>query len=262
MSELEAAPPVPKLEFAPVVQGAFGVLKRNLATFVGLAGILQGLPLLVLVFGALAAGSGTPLAAAGPMSLGGLLLLLGSLVLAPGVIHGAFTDLSGRKPTIAECVRSGLRHAIPVFFIMMCVGVAAAFAALLLIFPAIMLGVAWSVATPARVVERTGVFASIGRSGELTRGSRWRIFWLFFLWFIVGGAIQQTFLGLVGMGTTGTMVSTTGRLGALASGYGVVALVITVASTLVTYTGLAVIYYELRRLKEGIGPDALASIFD
>jgi len=261
MTATEAAPPVPKLEFAPVVQGVFGVLKRNLATFVGLAGILQGLPLLVLVFGAMAAGSGAPLAA-GSMSLGGLLLLVGSLVLTPGLIHGAFTDLSGRKPTIAECVRSGLRHAIPVFFIMMCVGVAAAFAALLLIVPAIMLGVAWSVATPARVVERTGVFASIGRSGELTRGSRWRIFWLFFLWFIVGGAIQQTLLGLVGMGSTGAMASATNRLGALASGYGVLALVITVASTLVTYTGLAVIYYELRRLKEGIGPEALASIFD
>jgi hypothetical protein len=35
-----------------------------------------------------------------------------------------------------------------------------------------------------------------------------------------------------------------------------------VANTLVSYTGLAVIYYELRRLKEGIGPEALASIFD
>jgi hypothetical protein len=44
--------------------------------------------------------------------------------------------------------------------------------------------------------------------------------------------------------------------------YGIVMLVITVASTLISYTGLAVIYYELRRLKEGVGPEALASIFD
>ena len=81
MTATEAAPPVPKLEFAPVVQGVFGVLKRNLATFVGLAGILQGLPLLILVFGAMAAGSGAPLAA-GSMSLGGLLwgVIVGVLV--------------------------------------------------------------------------------------------------------------------------------------------------------------------------------------
>lgn len=255
-------PPVPKLEFAPIVQGVFGVLKRNMGVMVSLAGLLLGVPLLAVVLGAVASGSGAPLGGAGAISLGALGFAIGSLILAPGLIHGAFTDLSGRKPTIAECIRSGLRHALPVFFIMVSVSIAAAFAVLLLIVPAIILLVAWSVATPVRVVERTGVFASIARSGALTKGSRWRIFWLFVLWFLVSGAVQQTVLGLVGMGSSGTMVSATGRLGALASVYGVVALVITVASTLISYTGLAVIYYELRRLKEGIGPEALASIFD
>ena len=40
--------------------------------------------------------------------------------------------------------------------------------------------VLWSVAVPAAIAERLGAFRALGRSAELTRGNRWRIFALFF----------------------------------------------------------------------------------
>jgi hypothetical protein len=69
-------------------------------------------------------------------------------------------------------------------------------------------------------------------------------------------------MGVATMFTGPMATAAANPLSAMTPAYLVVTSVMTVANTLVSYTGLAVIYYELRRLKEGIGPEALASIFD
>jgi hypothetical protein len=255
-----AAPPPPKLSFGPVIQGTFGVLKRNFGTFLALTAVLQVIPLAVMFGGVTSLGSGTS-GGLGLIPLGGLVLSITSAILAPALLHGTVADLNGRKPTFGECLRSGLRQAIPVFTVLFVATVGAFFGLMLLIVPGIMLSVAWCVAAPAKVVERIGVFGALDRSRTLTKGSRWRLFWLFVLYFIVYGAFQQTFLGLAGT-FPGAGQGALGAASLFSPSYGVVMAILSVAGTLISYTGLSVIYYELRRLKEGIGPEALAAIFD
>lgn len=55
------------------------------------------------------------------------------------------------------------------------VGILTAIGFLLLIIPGIILTLMWIVSTPSMIVEQKGVFDSMSRSSELTRGNRWRI---------------------------------------------------------------------------------------
>lgn len=261
MDEPEVVPRAPKLSFGPVIQGVFGVLKRNFATFLGITLLLEIAPMLLIGAGGFQAAGNSLGSGLGLIGLGYLALLVASAILTPALVHGAVADLNGRRPTIAECLRSGVSHALPVFVILLLTGIGVMFGFLLFIVPGVILFIGWSVAAPAQIVEKTGIFGAFGRSRALTKGSRWRIFWLFVLWAIVSSAVQQTLLGLAGVSIGGAAASGN-PMAFMTPAYGVVTLVITVASTLISYTGLAVIYYELRRLKEGIGPEALASIFD
>ncbi|MGZ3280453.1 MAG: hypothetical protein ACXWKT_19050 [Caulobacteraceae bacterium] len=68
----------------------------------------------------------------------------------------------------------------------------------LLIVPIIMLGLAWSAAMPAIVLEDCGVFASFGRSAALTRGKRWSLFLLYFLVGLVTLIIELVLFAVFG----------------------------------------------------------------
>ena len=63
--------------------------------------------------------------------------------------------------------------------------------------PGLMMAVAWIVAAPALVVERTGVFGAFSRSAQLTRGRRWVLFALGVIFFIAVFIVQQVLLSLV-----------------------------------------------------------------
>ena len=111
-------------------------------------------------------------------------------------------------------------------------------------------------AVPALVVEKTGVFGAFGRSAELTKGHRWAIFGLaLVVWLIsilLGLAIipLQSVLLLPG----GGIFAEVPRL--------IVSGLVNVITTTITAAGTAAVYYELRSIKEGIGPEQLAAVFD
>ena len=117
-----------------------------------------------------------------------------------------------------------------------------------------MLAVAWCAAAPAVVAEKVGVFESFTRSANLTRGHRWAIFALFVIyavvsWMIsaVGSAFMFGSLNNVGQMMIISVIvqAVVGTLGALIGG-----------------AGSAALYFELRTVKEGVGADTLASVFD
>jgi hypothetical protein len=61
------------------------------------------------------------------------------------------------------------------FLLSIVVGVLVAIGFVLFIIPGIILTLMWMVSTPAMMVEGKGVFDSMSRSSELTKGNRWRI---------------------------------------------------------------------------------------
>jgi hypothetical protein len=115
---------------------------------------------------------------------------------------------------------------------------------------------AWAVIVPVLVVERTGVFGTFGRSAELTKGHRWAILglavvvWLISL--VLGLAILPFQSALVLPG--GGILAMTPLL--------IVNGVVNVITTTIIAVGTASVYYELRSIKEGIGPEQLAAVFD
>jgi hypothetical protein len=244
-----------QLDIGKVIQELFGVLGRNFVTFFVLALILVGIPSLVagyLQMSFLRVGHLFDWRA----TLFSVVAGLGSLILQGTIIYGTVTDLNGKRASIGDCLSIGLRSFLPLLGIGIMMYFAIFCGLILLIVPGLMLAVAWSVAISAYVAERPGIVEVFGRSAELTRGNRWRIFAIFILYLVVLIIIEAVF-GLFG---------TAGRL---ASGGGIplwqaliVTPLITVFNALISATGAAVLYVELRRIRDGVGPAGLAAIFD
>lgn len=259
-----------KLDIARVIEGTIRVLGRNFVTYAVLALILSGLPAAVVALFQITAlrgedgvismntmFTGDYWAAA---SLGGIAALIFSAVLQGTLIYATVQDLNGERPSIADCLATGLRSFLPLIGVMFLFILALAFGAVLLIVPAFMIGCAWCVAIPSLVADRTGVFGAFSRSAELTRGNRWRIFGLGVVIWIVLLVIGAVFNAVTGVSAFGTDPAQTlnRALSPLALGLGVIRSTI---SAVIGATLISVLYVELRRLREGAAPQWLAEIF-
>lgn len=238
-----------------VIERTFKVLGANFVTLLGLAILLAALP---QALAALA----TPTALANPFALaplafvGGIAMIIGSFVLQAAVVHASVVDLNGGKASFGQSLSTGLSHFWPVVGISILVALGVGFGVILLIVPGLMMATAWVVAVPARVMEKTGVFQSISRSADLTRGYRWPVFGLLFIYFVLAmiiGGIGGLIVGGIGM-ASGDTDMTVFRV--------VFSPLINALSSMIGASGVAAIYYELRSKKEGVAPQELAAVFD
>lgn len=245
-----------------VVQRTFGAIGGNFATFVVLALILVGLPGAILAVGGAqtTAGAGQNISAA---YTGGVVLIVGALVnlitsfvLQAAIIYGAVAYLNGRAASIGECLTTGFRHWWRLFLLALLMGLGIFAGFLFFFIPGVILIVRWVVSVPVQVIEDKSATQSMGRSADLTRGRRWSIFALLLVYGIAGSIIQAAIVGMtVGFASAGgpgqiTVVSVLVRP------------LLTTLTSLIGAAGAASIYYELRSTREGIGPEALAAVFD
>ena len=254
-----------KIDIARVIQQLFTVLGRNFVTFLLLAFLLVGLPTGAMTYfqGTMATAAldtGTvPNLGFGPgVIFSGLVVLVTSAILQGALIFGAVQDLSGKRASVGDSLATGLRAFLPLIAVSILFGLGIACGFILLIVPGLMLLCAWIVAVPALVAERRGIFETFGRSAELTRGNRWRIFALLLIFWVAAmvlGMIMGAVMG-VGMLTSGPQAFAVSPL------YVVMNVVTNTLSALVGATGAAVLYVELRQAREGLGTDSLAKIFD
>jgi hypothetical protein len=102
------------------------------------------------------------------------------------------------------------------------------------------------------VVEKLGVFSSLSRSAELTKGYRWQVFGLTIIVYVamivLGIIVQVITIGLLSIAGPIVMAVILPILFILPQAFGNV-----LATT---------IYYNLRVAKENITIDALSSVFD
>ncbi|WP_374470646.1 glycerophosphoryl diester phosphodiesterase membrane domain-containing protein [Phenylobacterium sp.] len=247
-----------KLEIGRVIQETFAVLGRNFATFFVLALILTGLPTAIVGVLQMEAARANTVAGWSWFLVTGLISGVMAMVLQGALIFGTINDLNGRRVSVSDSLTIGLRNFLGLFAVSLLYGLAVGFGTLLLIVPGIMIAVAWCAAVPALIAERIGIMDTFGRSAQLTRGNRWRIFGLFLVYVLVFIAITMV-VGLVAgvagvIGDTSTDDITPAQI--------VINVVTNVISGLIGATGAAVLYTELRRVREGATPDALAAIFD
>ena len=170
------------------------------------------------------------------------------LISQGAVAYAVFQVARDECVTFGDAVSRGMARFFPLALAALLMGLGIALGMLALI-PGFVLMSLWVAAIPACVVERLGATASIQRSMNLTLGYRLRVFALVMLVFIVNSTVGF----LVGMLSA---QSGTTLFSALAPLLG---LTIPQAFTSVMN---AVIYYELRRIKEGVSLDSLAGVFD
>jgi hypothetical protein len=252
-----------------VIQDAFGAIRHNLATFAILTLILAGIPAVFWGLGvarviggvaSLTTGALSPWRAIGAglelFSGGFIISLVANAILQAAVTYGVAAHLNGQPAGLGPCLSAGLRSCLPLIGMMILFGLAVWIGLIFLIVPGVMMAVAWIVAAPVIVVERTGVFAAFSRSADLTRGRRWAVFALGVLFFIAVGVVQQVVVSLVQLAIppANPVAQMTASLPVSAA----FSLVVGVLSPAL----IAATYYELRASREGVGPESLAAVFD
>jgi hypothetical protein len=250
-------------DFGRVIQRTFQVIGANGALFAVGALALVSLPLLVgTLIGLQWAGNRVFVYW---IAGGTLLSSLGSVILQGTVVRAAVGGLNGAPVAPGEAVSTGLRFLLPLIGLAIVSALGVWLGLILLIVPGIIVSLMWSVAAPVLVVEKRGVFGSLKRSRDLTRGRRWAILGLFVLYTIVSFMLSIV-IQAVGL-PMGVASGNLFTLNNATMSAGVVAFVF--ASSLVNglqgviiAAGVASLYYELRASKEGAAPEDTASIFD
>jgi hypothetical protein len=255
----------PRIDLGRVVNRTFGTMGRNFLLFFLLTLVLYAVPsygvqFLMTVYGPQAVDDpGTYLLASFVVSI---VASLPAYVAVGAVTHGAIISFNGGKAELGDCLSTGIGRMLPLFLLGLVTSLAITFASLLLIVPGIIVAVMVVVAVPAMVVERLGVFGSMSRSADLTKGNRWTIFFLGLICIVIVIAILFGVGVLVGgLGGAGEAVDSAFLMqGSL---FMIVFVVLAnVLSMIISSTGIASLYYELRTSKEGATSAELAKVFD
>lgn len=246
---------------------AFGTIGSNPVATLGLAFIFGALPTTLMTYVTQGFRTvGVPSLFTLWMTVGiGVASILLSIVfwtITQGALVRATVAYSeGDKASVGESIFAGFIVALPLFLLGLLSAIGIALAMILLIVPGVMLYLTWSVAAPALVQERIGVFAAFGRSAYLTRDARWTIFGIELIalvgyWMFSGiiGAVQFAFLGgirqMAAASTQGFPLS-----------YYILTAVSGTIGTAVWGVIQTSLYVELRNWKDGPATDALAEVF-
>jgi len=248
-----------KFDVGRVLERTFGTLRQNLVVFFLLSVLLVGVPDALINAGNFGFGFNQGLGFNVPVfgrGLPGVLLsVVGAATLQAALSHGTIMALNGRKADFGGCLGTGARHFLAVLGICILSVLGVGVGLLMLVIPGIFLMICWMVAVPVQVVERAGVIQSMSRSWNLTEFHRGMLLILLILYIV--------FMIVVGMLTEG-LSSSLGAMGA--TGRSLEALVISPlvssATAMITATGVAAVYFELRMIKEGLVPEELVSVFD
>lgn len=182
------------LSTGELLDRTFALYRSHFALFLGIFALPH---LVVLAFQCLGVAfepAGTQLTnilARLPWIYGAILLswLLGAVSQAATVMAVSQVHLD-HATSVVDSYSRVKKHLLGVIGLSFIVGLAAG-ACLILIVPGILLFVMWSLAVQAKVLEDKGVFESMTRSSDLTRGRRWRIFVILALFFILAIVVSQ-----------------------------------------------------------------------
>ncbi len=178
----------------------------------------------------------------------GLSLVL-SAVCQAMILYATFQALRGRPVHIGESMAQGLRRAAPVFVASLVSGLITVLGFILLIVPGLIALTMFYVTEPACVVERLGPLDSIGRSIDLTRGYRWPIFGAVFVVGLIDTVVS--FILAMMLAHPETLLL-----------YSVIIYAWSTLSRSYQSVLVAIIYHDLRVVKEGIDLEHIAAVFD
>lgn len=253
-----------RFDFGRVVSQTFGLIGRNFVLFFLMALIFVGVPQFALEYGRAYLFQSGDYVTSSYLAFGGWALsLICTFILQGALTRASVDDLSGKGVQFGAALGDGLRFFFPLLIVALLVTIGLVIGFILLIIPGIILAVRWIVATPAAVIEREGPTRAIGRSAELGEGHGWAIFGLILLYAVFAYAMLILF-GIV-IGATVGGLGQDGMITSLSPTSIVVAAISAAVggfTSLFSTVGIASLYFELRRVKEGVNVEDLASVFD
>jgi len=265
--------PKPQFAVGRVINRTFAAIRNNFVSFFLASLIIMGIPMFLIGLMPVFMGTGGMLNGdtinedffASFMAMAGvslIVVMIGSILLQGALIFGAVADFNGRKAPFGECMSVALRYFFPLLGLGILVSIGMLLGFMLLIIPGIFIALGWSIAAPVLIVEGQGITDSISRSWELTKGYKRWIFLLFIILMVISaviGAVLGAFTLIAGDPTTVMLEGGSTTFHVLNSIFSALAQAV---STMISATGIAAVYYEIRQLKEGIGAESLAAIFD
>ena len=237
-----------------VISKSFNTYFKNIIPF-SLIGLLMVSPLYIYAFLVLGTSNIDLIGATGGTDLGsvllggiisGLLYMVLTYVAYAAITFGTVRALQGKPASFSEILTRGFATMFPVLGVAIVSGIAIGFGMILFIIPGIIISVIIYVAIPVAVLEKPGVFMSLSRSADLTKGFRWKVLGIAIVVFVISFIVS--FAAAFVVGTEGLVAL---FLNLIAD-----ALVIAVGAVFI-----AVTYQELRRVKEGVDIDTIASVF-
>ena len=231
-----------------VLNRSFSVFSRHAASFIGITAVAY-IPIYIFAFAQLGRKStdfDTGTVVLGMLSV--IALIICSVVASGAVLYCVVQDLRSAPFSVGNSVQVALRRLLPMIGVAICVGVLCLLGLMLLVVPGLIVICMYYVATPVCIAENEGVFGSMSRSAQLTKGHRWQIFGILGLIWIASVIITVLIEALgAGLGAIPEFILTqvwqvvAGAFGGVVSG---------------------VLYYNLRVAKEGVDINQIASVFD
>jgi hypothetical protein len=246
LSILDYRQPV-EFRLGDVIVRSWTILSRHLLAFFGLVAVLEAIPLIGLP-------KLTPLLAT-PGALSGFLVSIISGIAAvifsalsqAVVVYATFQDLRGREVSPTESFLRGFARVLPAIATSILEGMAIVIGLVLFVAPGLIALAAFAVSLPVCVVERAGPTSGLSRSAELTRG-----YW----WPILGVAISILIVSAVVGASIRAALPAAGLPATIANWAW------NVFVTAFSSVYAANLYHDLRAVKEGIGIQEIASVFD
>jgi len=249
LSILDYRQPV-EFRIGDVFVKTWGVLTRNFVTFFLLVGIAE-IPLLATNTWLLAdVRRGTVSALMiGLISMAATFVQLVLTLFAQAVVvFAAFQDLRGQPVLVADSLRQALRRFLPVIALSLLMAVVLLLGFMLCLVPGLIALAALQVALPACVVERLGPIRSMSRSTDLTSGHWWPILGLLVAFYVISIIVSYAIRAALPYQPVFPFVAASWIWAVLTACF----------SSVFT----AMLYHDLRAVKEGIGIEQIASVFD
>lgn len=256
-----------EMSIGRVFQRAFSAIQANPVVILSLALVVGALPGLIMSYlfvqlglvgsrEALQAGAISPGRFLGASLISGLAVIVIGALVQGALTRAVVTANEGRQATFGESLSTGLSVILPLigFGILNAIGITIGF--VLLIVPGIILLLMWAVAVPSLVIENTGVIGAFGRSSELTKGAKWKIFGLFLV-IMVSYWLLSIVIGLFGL----SMYSASNSAAGLTVGNLVGSVLLGTIFHVLWGTIQPSLYVELRQWKEGTSAENLAQVF-
>ena len=247
----EPAITVNEFRVGSVLGRGFSILFSNIVPF-GLLSLLVNLPIIIIPFAFInqsTTGEIDSLASAVGVLLTLTLYFLLDFLVTAALTYGTFQELRGRRASIGDCIGRGLSLIFPILGVAIVSGLATMAGFIALVIPGFIVMTMLWVVIPVALLENLGVFASLKRSAELTKGYRWGVFGIIILVGIIQNVVAK--IGEMVLGEIDSMVTAE-----------LIALLPEAFFTALWAVVIAVGYHDLRVTKEGIGAEEIAAVFD